>query len=654
MSNRLAQETSAYLLQHASNPVDWYPWGEEAFAEAKRRNVPVLLSIGYSTCHWCHVMESESFENQDIAKTMNDNYVSIKVDREERPDIDGIYMKVVQAMTGSGGWPMTVWLTPDKKPFFAGTYFPPFDGVRGAHVGFQRLLVIMKERFDKESERVAYTADEIVKYLQEQVQSSPAKDLPSERVLDFAFEVFKTEFDSENGGTAGAPKFPSSLPVLFLLHYSQVRKNPEALAMAEKSLQKMALRGLYDHVDGGFHRYCVDAEWTIPHFEKMLYDNGLLAQAYLECYLVTKNEFYRETLVDILSYLENEMRSLDGVFFAATDADSLDSQNQKEEGAFFVWSLEELQKIFSTDDFKTLSEMFDLESSNFEGRFHLVRRSTQVSSQWPQIRSVLKKIRDQRPKPLRDEKILVAWNALVISVFARAGTLLDIPKYVDLASQATDFLIKNLYKDGKLARSFQGRAPRGQGTLEDYAYLSNSLLDVFGATGNPLYFEIACALSETLEKHFRDPQGGYFHSSDEARDIILRDKPIYDGAEPSGNSVHFQNLLRLYDLTTDEKYMQRAESTLRILTSRLERAPHALGYLLSPLINYFSAPQDFVSVSEKRGEFLPAIQSKYSLGDSIYWVREADLSRLNQAGALLFLGKKDAKLFVCSRGICKV
>ncbi len=657
MPNRLKSGTSAYLLQHANNPVAWYPWGEEAFAEAKRRNVPVLLSIGYSTCHWCHVMEEESFENKEIAKVMNENYVAIKVDREERPDLDAIYMKVVQAMTGAGGWPMTVWLTPEKKPFFAGTYFPPFDGVRGANVGFHRVLQILKERFDKEAERVAHTADEIVKYLHEQTQMAPAKDLPTAEVIDHAFGVFKADFDPQNGGTRGGPKFPSSLPLLFLLHYSQLRKNQDALAMVEKTLKQMALRGLYDHVGGGFHRYCVDAEWTIPHFEKMLYDNALLARVYLETFLATKNNFYRDVLTDLLFYLETQMRSPDGGFFAATDADSLNAGGKKEEGSFFVWSEKELRDLLGDEDFRNLARNFELDSPNFEGHFHLVRRDQAFSADWPRWRKVLAEARDKKPKPLRDEKIIVAWNALAISAFARAGVALQNPGWIDIAVGGANFIIKNLQTDVTLSRSYQGGKARGQGTLEDYAYFITALTDVFAATGNPSYLELAFTFNSTLESEFKDPQaGGYFQAAKSANDIILRDKPLYDGAEPSGTSLQFHNLLRFYGLTADEKYFKGAEEVLRLVSQRLKNYPHSLGYFLSPLIDFFNPSNEIIVVTrEKNAHPLPAT---YQMGDSIYTVQPDKITALVQLGAEIFSGKQNMQnnyqIFICTRGVCNL
>ncbi len=656
MSNRLKSETSAYLLQHAGNPVDWYPWGDEAFAEAKKRNVPVLLSIGYSTCHWCHVMEHESFENQEIANMMNENYVCIKVDREERPDIDAIYMKVVQAMTGGGGWPMTVWLTPDKKPFFAGTYFPPFDGSRGVHVGFFRILQILKQRFDDEKDRVVQTSEEILKYLQEQVKTASGSDLPTSKAVDNASAQFHGEYDRENGGALGGPKFPSSLPLLFLLRLGSTE-------MVENTLTKMAARGLYDHVDGGFHRYCVDEAWTIPHFEKMLYDNALLARAYLETYLVTKKDFYKNVLVDILNYLEKEMLSSDGGFFAATDADSVNEDGKKEEGAFFVWTPEELERLLSEEELKTLRNIFAMDEFNFEGKYiHLVRSEENLNLEWESIRKKLKEYRDQRPKPLRDEKILVAWNALVISAFARAGIALKNPHYLEVAQKGAKFIHKNLYTDGKLSRSFQGGKARGRGVLEDYSYLISALLDLFSSSGSPDYLQWAFDLNATLDLHFKDKSGGYFHSSDEAKDVILRDKPFYDGAEPSGNSVQFQNLMRFYSLTTHEKFLSDAENILRVLKEQIEKFPRSLGYLFNFLRDYFSAPNDIVIISNDKINMSHSVAKffeHYKFGDQIYFIPSQNITTLTKMNALLFLGKTSPeksleKTYTCTRGACVI
>ncbi len=467
-TNRLFLESSPYLLQHAHNPVDWYPWGDEAFQAADSLNRPVLLSVGYSTCHWCHVMEEESFEDEEIARYINENYIPIKVDREERPDIDAIYMTAVQALTGRGGWPMTVWLTPDRKPFYGGTYYPARDGDRGAGVGFLTLLKKIKESYHDRKDMVSQTSRQLTDVVKQMLASDTHTHLPGRDIMQQAFQTYQNRFDRVNGGLSGAPKFPSSLPVRFLFRYFQRFKNPEALNMATQTLDKMAAGGIYDHVGGGFHRYATDEKWLVPHFEKMLYDNALLVMDYLEGYQITGNSEYRRVVDEVLHYVQRDMTSPGGAFFSATDADSLTPEGHREEGYFFTWTPGRNGEMLGSDLAGLIRETHAVGSfPNFEGRHilntpesipDLVKRlgleENLMRSQIEKALKVLRSEREHRPPPLRDEKILTAWNGLMISAFARAGFVLNEPTYIAGAARAATFVLDHLYNKGRLQRSY--------------------------------------------------------------------------------------------------------------------------------------------------------------------------------------------------------
>ena len=438
-TNRLFLESSPYLLQHAHNPVDWYPWGDEAFQAAASLNRPVLLSVGYATCHWCHVMEEESFEDLEIARYINENYIPIKVDREERPDVDAIYMASVQALTGRGGWPMTVWLTPDRKPFYGGTYYPARDGDRGAGVGFLTLLKKISERYQDRTDIANQTSQQLTEVVQQMLTPDAGTQIPSQAIIQQSFQSYQNRFDQVNGGLSGAPKFPSSLPVRFLFRYFLRFKNPDALNMATQTLDKMAAGGLYDHVGGGFHRYATDEKWLVPHFEKMLYDNALLVMDYLEGYQTTGNPEYRRVVEEVLDYVQRDMTSPQGAFYSATDADSLTPHGHREEGYFFTWTPQEIEKRLGPGLAGLIKETHAVGSfPNFEGR-HILntpesipnlakRLGLEEKDLRAQMEKALKMLRDerqQRPLPLRDEKTITAWNGLMISAFARAGFVLN-------------------------------------------------------------------------------------------------------------------------------------------------------------------------------------------------------------------------------------
>ncbi len=608
-TNRLFLESSPYLLQHAHNPVNWYPWGEEAFETARRLGRPVLLSVGYSTCHWCHVMEEESFEDVEIARYLNEHYIAIKVDREERPDVDAIYMSAVQALTGGGGWPMTVWLTAQRKPFYGGTYFPARNGERGVEVGFLTLLQNLKAVYTTQPERVAASSTEIAQAIQRTLTPKPGQALPQAQAFHEVVRFYQVRFDSTHGGTKGAPKFPSNLPARFLLRYHRRTGDPQVLRMAAFTLEKMAQGGIYDHVGGGFHRYSTDDRWLVPHFEKMLYDNALLTLDYLEAYQATGREEFARVAREILRYVERDMTAPEGAFYSATDADSLSPAGKREEGWFFTWTSAEIEAVLDKDHARLINAYYGLTAQgNFEGRnvLHAPRPLATVASEiglptettipmLEKSRELLYVARSRRPAPLRDEKILTAWNGLMISAHARAALVLGDERYARRAERATNFLLQNLRRDGRLLRSYKDRKARHSAYLDDYAFLTAGLLDLYEATGNLRWLKEALALDAVMEKHYEDVrQGGFFLTSDDHEQLLAREKPSYDGAEPSGNSVAVLNLLRLYEFTTQDRYRRRAERALKAFGDILANSPASLSEMLLAVDFHLDRPKEIV------------------------------------------------------------
>ncbi|MGH7820391.1 MAG: thioredoxin domain-containing protein, partial [Candidatus Binatia bacterium] len=540
--NRLVLERSPYLLQHAHNPVAWYSWGDEAFERAKKENKPVLLSVGYSTCHWCHVMEKESFEDEEIARYMNEHYVSIKVDRERRPDVDGVYMAAVNALTGGGGWPMTVWLTPDRKPFYGGTYFPARDGDRGERIGFLTLLKRLSAIYEESPEQVAASAEQITSHLQRALGSSTS-GVSSPNLgasADEAFSQLGSSFDEKYGGFGRAPKFPRSVTLEFLLRYHRRTGNEKAGTMVVKTLEAMARGGMYDQVGGGVHRYSTDARWLVPHFEKMLYDNALLVVAYLEAYQATGRDDFARVGSEILRYVSREVTSPDGGFYSATDADS-----EGEEGKFFVWTPKEVEKILGPKRASWFNAYYGVtKEGNFEhgtSILHVAATLEEIAKRFgkepDELRAELERAREQlyevrkkRVPPLRDDKILVSWNGLMISAFARAAQTLGEPEYAKRAATAAEFILTKMRAGGRLNRSwFEGRA-EGTGYLDDYAFLAQGLLDLYESTFEPRWLAESIALHDVIENHFRDAKdGGFFMTPDDSEGLLAREKPEYDG-----------------------------------------------------------------------------------------------------------------------------
>jgi len=607
--NRLLLEASPYLLQHAHNPVNWYPWGPEAFAAAKRLGRPILLSVGYSTCHWCHVMEEESFEDEEIAAYLNAKYIAIKVDRERRPDVDAIYMRAVQLLTGSGGWPMTVWLTPDGKPFFAATYVPPRRGVRGASVGLLEMLQRARQAYDEQPDAIAETAHRLVADIARMGTVEPRDDVPGASALDAAFTASKSRFDPAYGGLRSQrSKFPSSMPIRFLLRQHRRTGDAEALSMALSTLDHMAAGGIHDHVGGGFHRYSTDPQWLVPHFEKMLYDNAQLAVTYLEAFQASGDTRYAEVVRDILDYVARDLRADDGSFLSASDADSVGADGAVSEGAYFVWAKDELVAAVGKDAALAETYFAVTGAGNFEGRnvlstpaplstvaSALGMSADEAAAGVARVRRRLFEARSRRSPPARDDKRIAGWNGLMISAFARAARVLGEPEDLAIARGAADFVLERMLVDGRLRRSYAlGRAEL-DAQLDDYAFVIAALLDLFEATSESRYLQAAMNLDRVLAAHYEDAAGGFFRTADDAEALLVRDKPIEDGALPSGNSVQALNLLRLYELRGDDGYRERADRALRACAAQLDE-PAAAGTLLLALDFREAAPKEIVVV----------------------------------------------------------
>ena len=611
-TNRLALESSPYLRQHAHNPVDWHPWGDEAFAAAKRLERPVLLSVGYSTCHWCHVMEEESFEDEEIARYLNENYIAIKVDREERPDVDSLYMTAVQAMSGSGGWPMTVWLTPERQPFYGGTYYPARDGERGVRTGFLTLLKTLKDAFDHQPLRVADAAADVAERVRRSAGPPAPTGVPTAAALHAAAREAGAHFDAANGGADRVPKFPSGLPLRFLLRYHRRTGDEPALHMATLTLERMAAGGMHDQVGGGFHRYATDARWLVPHFEKMLYDNALLALAYLDAHQVTGREDFAGVARDILGYVARDMTAPEGGYYAATDADSLDAEGHAEEGWFFTWTPAEIEAAVGAEQAPLVIAYYGVTpAGNFHGRNILsaprpladVARELGLSAADGErsieaSRQALLAARSRRPPSARDEKIVASWNGLMISAYARAALILGDEQYAGRAVRAADFLLARRDREGRLPRAVKDGRAGSPGYLEDYAFLGAGLLDLYEATGASRWLEAAIALDGVLARRFEDREaGGFFRTAEDGEALLAREKPAADGAEPSGNSVAVMNLLRLSELTGDDRYRQRAERALAAFGDVLERTPTGLSEMLLALDFALDTPKEVVIVT---------------------------------------------------------
>ena len=673
--NRLIEETSPYLLQHAHNPVNWAPWGTEAFERARREGKAVLLSIGYSTCHWCHVMEEESFEDEEIAAYINAHFVPIKVDREERPDIDEIYMSAVQMLTGRGGWPMTVVLTPDGDPFFAGTYFPPRAGVRGARQGFMEILTELAERYENSASEVVAEAQQLSQRIQAQAAPMPAGDVPSPSIVSSAASRIASSFDTRFGGFGRAPKFPQPSRVGLLLRVSRRTGNAQMQQMVAATLTAMAAGGMYDQAGGGFHRYATDARWLVPHFEKMLYDNGQLAIGYLEGYQATGDEDFIRVVRETLDYVARETTNAEGVFYSATDADSMTPNGRREEGYYFTWSVPEIDVLFrGRDDLRAdLGAYHPLTArGNFEGRNILEvprplgvvaaergKTPEALRTSLNEAHQILWDAREvQRPRPLRDDKILTAWNGLMISAFAKAAFVLNDARYEDIATRAAAHLLETSIDDEqRLMRSTLNGAVRHRAYVQDYSFFIAGLLDLFETTSDVRWFDAARRLQSELDAHFLDDaRGGYYVTADDAEQLLTRDKPFTDGAVPSGNSLALDNLLRLWSFTDDDSYRQGAERLMGAFSGGLARYATAAPRFLMGVDRYSDIPREIVIVEREGGSgaALQDVLRRRFLPNRVALVVRDD----HNLDLPLLHGKRvmdgDATAYVCERGRCEL
>ena len=608
-TNRLVHEKSPYLLQHAHNPVDWYPWGDEAFEKAKKEDKPIFLSVGYSTCHWCHVMEEESFENPETAKMMNDNFVSIKVDREERPDVDTIYMQVVTAMTGSGGWPMTVILTPDLKPFFGGTYFPPED--RWGRPGLKTVLQSVAQKWKTERAQILESSESITQAVRAEAESRAAMSHSlDQKTLAKAYQQLRSQFDASYGGFSRAPKFPRSHTLSFLLRYWKRTGDAKALEMVEKTLQEMAKGGMYDHLGGGFHRYSTDQLWRVPHFEKMLYDQAILSKSYLEAYQATGKQEYARLAREIFEYVLRDMTGPHGAFYSAEDADSAPNPAQpkkKSEGAFYIWSQDEIVNGLGKEKADIFNFYYGVQPNGnapqdphgeFKGRNILYAAhsleetakkfelsSDEIVTTLKESKRILFTMRSKRPRPHLDDKVLTDWNGLMISSLAFGSRVLNEPRYRDAAEKAADFLLEKMKrKDGRLMHRYRDGEVAITGFIEDYAFFTHGLFDLYEATFDARYLEEANFFLKDMSRIFWDEAGGgFFLTGKDAEKLIARTKELYDGAIPSGNSVATLSLLRVGRLTMDRQMEDWARSTLDAFSADLDKFPAGYPQMLIAL-----------------------------------------------------------------------
>ena len=691
MTNHLIAEKSPYLQQHAHNPVDWYPWGEEAFAKALAENKPIFLSIGYSTCHWCHVMERESFENEQLAIQLNRDFVPIKVDREERPDVDRIYMTFVQATTGGGGWPMSVWLTPDRKPFFGGTYFPP--ETRYGHPGFASVLQQIADAWRAQRDQIVDSAKDIVEQLHKTVSVVPARagaPVLDAGLLDSGFFYFRRTFDARLGGFGGAPKFPRPSVHNFLLRYYARTRNQEALDMVLVTLREMAKGGMHDQLGGGFHRYSVDERWFVPHFEKMLYDQAQLAISYLEAFQITGEALFASTARRVFDYVLRDMIDAGGAFYSAEDADSVIDParpEEKGEGAFYIWSAAEIRALTGEPSASWFNYRYGVETSGnvahdphgeFTGKNILFQAHSleetaahfgvpleEVRAAISAAGKLLFDARSTRVRPHRDDKILTAWNGLMISALALGGAVLDDPAYADAACRAAEFFISRMYDPatGILLRRYRAGEAGIPGFLDDYALFAQGLLDLYGAQFDRRHLDLALRLTEKQRELFEDAEhGAFFSTAAGDSSLVLRVKEDYDGAEPSGNSVAFSNLLRLAEITGRADFTASADRLLAAFGSRLSAAPMAVPQLLAGCEFRLSEPRQIVIAGSRDAPdtqaLLRVVHSRF-LPNGILLLVDSDETRAalaSGAPALAAMQPLDghAAAYVCRNFACQL
>ena len=658
-TNRLALEKSPYLQQHAHNPVDWYPWGDEAFEKSRRENKPIFLSIGYSTCHWCHVMEHESFENDAIAAMVNRWFVPIKVDREERPDIDRIYMSYVQATTGSGGWPMSVWLTPDLKPFVGGTYFPPEN--RYGRAGFATVLERIAEAWENDRAKIVESSHAVMEQLRLQAAPSEAggPDRVDASIFDSAFEKFRRSFDSRLGGFGSAPKFPRPSVHNFLLRYWKRTGNDEALQMVVETLLAMEKGGMHDQLGGGFHRYSVDESWFVPHFEKMLYDQAQLVISYLEAFQITGEPVLAVAARRTLDYVIRDMTAPEGGFYSAEDADSAisaDKPREKSEGFFYVWAWDEVVALLGAERAELFAARYGMEqrgnvANDPHHEFTGLNILFQARADEPdeEAERILFETRVKRPRPHLDDKVLTAWNGLTISAFAKGAAILSEPRYAESARAAADFLLSTmLQSDGSLFRRYRDGDAAIPGMLEDYAFFGQGLLDLYEATFVFRYLESAIAITHKQQELLEDEAGGFFTSAHEDASNLIRMKDDYDGAEPSGNSVALMNLLRLYRITGNVAFETSARRLIAVFGRGLASAPFGMPQMLAAC-EFDAAPQrEIVVAGPVQGGVMRALWAKFDPNRVLLYATP-ELARYQPAVADM----TKAAVYLCENFACQ-
>ena len=676
--NRLTTSQSPYLLQHASNPVDWYPWNNEAFKKAKDENKPIFLSIGYSTCHWCHVMAHESFEDSTVAELMNKNFVNIKVDREEMPEIDHVYMSVCQAMTGRGGWPLTIVMTPDKEPFFAGTYFPKEGS--GKRPGMLQIIPSLANAWETKQSEIRQSINRIQDYLIKINTSVPGKEW-TEDFIQNAFSHYASQFDPDYGGFSKAPKFPSPHNLIFLLRYSKFYDNPNALKMIETTLHNMRLGGIFDQIGLGFHRYSTDKRWLLPHFEKMLYDQAMLSMAYLEAFQLTKNTKYSDVAEDIFTYVLRDMTDENGGFYSAEDADS-----EGEEGTYYIWTEDEFIEILGDRNGKIMSKVYGFTkygnfrdeatgqttgknipflSSNSQDELlknlHLNLNAKELNEIIKKSRIKLFNERENRTHPLKDDKILTDWNGLMIASFALAGQILNENKYIKTAEKAAKFIQNNLTnKNGRLMKRYRMGQSGLQPHIDDYSFLIWGLLNLYEATFNTSYLKWAIELKEVMVEDFSDDNGGFYIGSKNAEKLMVRAKDSYDSAMPSGNSVAVMNLFRLGKMTGNSKWIDLGNKSLRAFTQHVKESPSGFAHMLTAFMFDLKNPKELVIVAndldENVMESARKIRSVYSPNMIIIFKNMSNSSEIKKIAPWIkehSVMDKKLTFYLCENFTCK-
>lgn len=682
MSNRLKNELSPYLLQHSENPVDWFPWSDEAFEKSIKEDKPIFLSIGYSTCHWCHVMEKESFEDKEVAELMNKAFVNIKVDREERPDIDHIYMEVCQMLTGSGGWPLTVIMTPEKIPFFAGTYFPKHS-MQG-RIGMIDLINRVQELWNTNKDLIYKTSNEIIQNLQGGIKTN--SDFSIEPIITSAIDSLHSSYDRQYGGFGYAPKFPIPHQLFFLLDYSQTKNDRYSLEIVKNTLFKMRLGGIFDQIGYGFHRYSTDRQWLVPHFEKMLYDQALLVRAYLDTFSFTKNNFFKLSAEQTLEYVLNNLTSPDGGFYSGEDADS-----EGIEGKFYLWRKNELFDIPNLD-VEFISKVYNISvngnfveehenTSNNLNILHLTKNFSELAAeleisedefvnQLASQNKLMYDYREERIHPFKDDKILTDWNGLMISAFSQAGRILNNFNYIEIAKKSVEFTLNNLTytieenqdRTIYLYHRFRNNQAGIEGNIDDYAFFVSGLLELYRSCLDLSYLRLANDLTETMIELFEDAEnGGFYFTSNGQNDLIIRKKIIYDGAIPSGNSYALNNLISLYHLTGNPEFMNSADRLIHFFGNEISKAPSAYTYFLKGILRYINGTVDIILVGDidnpKVKEFLVIINNNYIPGVTLLNINEQnknEMRKLSKFTENIEINPEKPAVYFCNNFQCSL